>query len=262
MRIAVLAETDKTEPRVAATPETVKKFVALGAEMAVAGRRRIGRRRLRRGLRGRRRDDRRQCARPCWPAADVDPARAPPLGRRNRRREIRRAGDFDHGSVRQREGAGGARQGRRDGLRHGVHAAHHPRADDGRAVVAGQSRRLSRGDRRGRRIWPRLPDDDDGGGHRAGGESLHHGRRRRRPAGDRHGAPARRHRHRHRRAAGDQGTGRIARREIHRGRERGVQAGRDRRPATPRKCRPNIRRRRPNSSPRTSPSRTSSSPPR
>jgi NAD(P) transhydrogenase subunit alpha len=35
MRIAVLAETDKAEPRVAATPETVKKFAALGAEVAV-----------------------------------------------------------------------------------------------------------------------------------------------------------------------------------------------------------------------------------
>lgn len=35
MRIAVLAETDKAEPRVAATPETVKKFVSLGAEVAV-----------------------------------------------------------------------------------------------------------------------------------------------------------------------------------------------------------------------------------
>lgn len=35
MRIAVLAETDAAEPRVAATPETVKKFIALGAEVAV-----------------------------------------------------------------------------------------------------------------------------------------------------------------------------------------------------------------------------------
>jgi NAD(P) transhydrogenase subunit alpha len=35
MRIAVLAETDKSEPRVAATPETTKKFVGLGAEVAV-----------------------------------------------------------------------------------------------------------------------------------------------------------------------------------------------------------------------------------
>jgi NAD(P) transhydrogenase subunit alpha len=36
MRIAVARETDASEPRVAATPETVKKFKALGAEIAVA----------------------------------------------------------------------------------------------------------------------------------------------------------------------------------------------------------------------------------
>jgi len=36
MRIAVARETDAQEPRVAATPETVKKFKALGAEVAVA----------------------------------------------------------------------------------------------------------------------------------------------------------------------------------------------------------------------------------
>ena len=35
MRIAVLAETDHSEPRVAATPETVKKFIGLGADVAV-----------------------------------------------------------------------------------------------------------------------------------------------------------------------------------------------------------------------------------
>ncbi len=35
MRIAVLSETDPAEPRVAAVPETVKKFVGLGAEVAV-----------------------------------------------------------------------------------------------------------------------------------------------------------------------------------------------------------------------------------
>jgi len=35
MKIAVPAETDKVETRVAATPETVKKFVGLGAEVAV-----------------------------------------------------------------------------------------------------------------------------------------------------------------------------------------------------------------------------------
>ena len=36
MRIAVARETDGNEPRVAATPETVKKFKALGADVAVA----------------------------------------------------------------------------------------------------------------------------------------------------------------------------------------------------------------------------------
>jgi NAD(P) transhydrogenase subunit alpha len=35
MKIAIAAETDPAEPRVAGTPETVKKFIALGAEVAV-----------------------------------------------------------------------------------------------------------------------------------------------------------------------------------------------------------------------------------
>ena len=36
MRIAIAAESDPGEPRVAATPETVKKFKTLGAEVVVA----------------------------------------------------------------------------------------------------------------------------------------------------------------------------------------------------------------------------------
>ncbi|HTZ02805.1 MAG TPA: Re/Si-specific NAD(P)(+) transhydrogenase subunit alpha [Xanthobacteraceae bacterium] len=36
MKVAVVAETDSGEPRVAATPETVKKMIGLGAEVAVA----------------------------------------------------------------------------------------------------------------------------------------------------------------------------------------------------------------------------------
>jgi NAD(P) transhydrogenase subunit alpha len=35
MKIAIAAETDSGEPRVAGTPETVKKFISLGAEVAV-----------------------------------------------------------------------------------------------------------------------------------------------------------------------------------------------------------------------------------
>ena len=129
----------------------------------------------------------------------------------------------------QRGGAAGAgrRQGRR--LRDGADAAHHPRAGDGRALLAGEPRRLPRRHRRRRRVRPRHADDDDGGRHRAGGARLRHGRGRRRPAGDRHGAAPRRRRDRDRRAARRQGAGRIARRQVRRRRGRGVQAGRDRR---------------------------------
>lgn len=35
MRIAVPAETDPVEPRVAVTPETVRKYMGLGAEVVV-----------------------------------------------------------------------------------------------------------------------------------------------------------------------------------------------------------------------------------
>jgi H+-translocating NAD(P) transhydrogenase subunit alpha len=35
MRIAVIKETDPNEPRVAITPETIKKYIALGAEVAI-----------------------------------------------------------------------------------------------------------------------------------------------------------------------------------------------------------------------------------
>ena len=35
MKLAVAAETEAGEPRVAATPETVKKLIGLGAEVAV-----------------------------------------------------------------------------------------------------------------------------------------------------------------------------------------------------------------------------------
>ena len=38
MRIAVLSETDKAETRVAATPETVKKYKGLGADVVGPGR--------------------------------------------------------------------------------------------------------------------------------------------------------------------------------------------------------------------------------
>jgi NAD(P) transhydrogenase subunit alpha len=35
MKVAVAAEVDGGEPRVAATPETIKKIIALGADVAI-----------------------------------------------------------------------------------------------------------------------------------------------------------------------------------------------------------------------------------
>ena len=80
-----------------------------------------------------------------------------------------------------------------------------------------------------RGLRPRLSDDDDRGRHHSGGKGVRDGRRRRRPAGDRHRAAAGRRRHRDRRAARHQGAGRKPRRQIPRGRGRGVQERPDRR---------------------------------
>ena len=259
MRIAVAREIDPGEDRVAATPETVKKMHGLGADVAVEPGAGIEIGHPRRRLCRRRRH--RRAADAVNDADIVLKVRRPPAAELARLQEGR-ARHRHHGSLRQRGRAQGDGRCRRHRLRHGAHAAHHPRAGDGRAVEPGQPRRLPGGDRCRRRIRPRAADDDDGGRHGAGGAGLRHGRRRRRPAGDRDRAPARRHRHRDRRAAGRQGAGGEPRRQVHRGRGRGVQAGRDRRPATPRRCRRSTRPSRPRSSPSTSRSRTSSSPPR
>ena len=73
------------------------------------------------------------------------------------------------------------------GFRHGVHAAHHPRAVHGRAVVAVEPRRLQGGDRCGRAFGRALPMMMTAAGTVPAGTRVHHGRRRRRPAGHRHG---------------------------------------------------------------------------
>ena len=119
------------------------------------------------------------------------------------------------------------RQGER--LRDGTDAADHPRPVDGRAVQSGQSGGIPRRRRCRVGIRPRLPHDDDRRRHRAAGPRPDHGRRRRRPSGHRHGKASRRRRVRDRRAAGHQGAGPVARRHLRRGRGRGVQGGPDRR---------------------------------
>ncbi len=52
-------------------------------------------------------------------------------------------------------------QAGRHGLRHGMAAAHHARTGHGRALVAGQHRRLQGGDARRQRVRPLHADADD-----------------------------------------------------------------------------------------------------
>ena len=256
--IGVPAEGDD-EPRIGLTPETVKKLVKAGAEVTVrsgAGLRshfsdvdlqgsRCQDRQERRGGRRRRRCRAHRAPAAAQPRQGDEERRcrgrhARPVLRRGRPRRARQNGHF--------------------AVRHGADAAHLARADHGRAVLAVEPRGLQGGGRCGRRLRARAADDDDGGGHRACRESLRHGRGRRRAAGHRHGAASRRHRHRDGCAPGGQGAGGFARRQVHRGRGRGVQAGGDLPAAMPRKCPTPTRRSRPSSSPSTSRTRTSSSP--
>ena len=148
MKVAIPAEAD-SEPRVAATPDTVKKLKALGADVVVQSGAGREVRRARCGLRGGRRDDRAERRR-CGSRRRRGAEGAPPERGRARELQARRARDRDHGPVRQRGRARRDGQGRRRRLRHGADAAHHARAGDGRAVLAGEPRGLPRGDRRRR----------------------------------------------------------------------------------------------------------------
>ncbi len=184
MKIAVPAEADKAETRVAATPETVKKFIALGAEVSVQAGGRRGRAHHRPGFRGGRRDGRQDRG----GGAEGRRRRIEGAPSRGDGTQVVQAGRDrrgDHGPLRQRRGAQGARGCRPRRLRHGADAAHHAGAVDGRALQPGEPCRLPGGDRGGLVLWPGAANDDDGGGHRAGGARLRHGRRRRGPAGDR-----------------------------------------------------------------------------
>ena len=225
MKVAVLREDPAQEPRVAATPETVKKLIAAGAAVAVesgagaasgladqkyrdagaeiAGSASDALRDADLVLRVRRPENLEGYRRGAAVVALMDPYDSPDALRRMAEAgvsafalelipRITRAQSMDVLSS----------QANLAGYRAVIEAAEH----FGRATA----------------------DDDDGGRHRAGGAHLRHGRRRRRPAGDRHGAPPRRHRQRHRCPPRRQGAGRLARRQVHRGGGRGVQGGGDR----------------------------------
>ncbi len=105
-----------------------------------------------------------------------------------------------------------ARGGGRDQLRDGGDPAHHARAGDGRALLAGRRRRLRRDPDRGAGVRSLLRHDDHGGRHRAAGEGPRARRRGGRAAGDRDGEAARRDRHRLRHPARRLGADRLARR--------------------------------------------------
>ena len=168
--LAVTKERRAGETRVAVTPDAVKKLIALGLD-----------------------------GRSSRPAPGAPPPCPTPTTRPPARRSSPTAAEA---AVRRRHPAQGARAGRRGDrgaearrdrrrpaqsvpgprgagrrwprqgvtrLRHGVRAAHHPRPGDGRALQPGQPRRLPRGDRGGRGLWPGPADDDD---------RRRHGRRR------------------------------------------------------------------------------------
>ena len=145
MKIAVAKEIDPSEPRVAASPDTVKKFKALGVDVAVepgAG--------IKSGL-----PDSEFTA--VGATVSADAVKDADIVIKVKRPEASELGKYKRGAlviaIMDPYGNDAALKAMADcrhrGLRDGTDAAHHPRAGDGRAVEPGQSRRLPRGDRGG-----------------------------------------------------------------------------------------------------------------
>ena len=89
-----------------------------------------------------------------------------------------------------------------------------PRADDGRAQLAGERRRLQGGPHRGQRLPALLPAADDRRRHGQARQRPDPRHRRRRAPGDRHGEAPRRRGQRLRRPARDARAGGVPRREV------------------------------------------------
>ncbi len=218
MKIGIPKERRPEERRVAASPDTAKRLKGMGHDILVEKGAGTGRRLHRRGLCRRGRDHGR---RGFGPGGRDRAQGAGALARRGRQDEDGRGADR-HAPALAEQGSGrGLCQGGAHRLRHGAGAAHHPRPGDGRAVLAGQSRRLQGRARRRRRLRPRHADDDDRGRHDSAGARAGDGRGRRRPAGDRHGAASGRDRLRHRCPLRRQGAGRKPGRHLPRRRSRG-----------------------------------------
>ena len=225
MKIAVAKEVDPSEPRVAISPDTIKKFKALGAEVAIepgAG--------VKSGL-----PDFEFTA--VGATVSADALKDADIVIKVKRPEAGELSKYKRGTlviaIMDPYGNEAALKTIADAGVSAFAMELMPRITRAQAMdvlssqanLAGYRAVIEAAEAFGRA----LSDDDDRGRHRSGGESVRDGRRRGRPAGDRDRAPARRHRHRDRRAPGDQGAGRIARRQVPRGRGRGIQERPDRR---------------------------------
>ena len=146
MRIFVPKETHPGENRVAVVPATAAKFVKLGAEVEVEP-----------GLGASVITATRNTAPPVprsrGPRARSPPPNRPPAAQaargRYRAAEARRHPHQPSRSLQRTRARAGARRGGRDRGLHGNDSAQHDRAEDGCAQLAGEPRRLCRGDPRG-----------------------------------------------------------------------------------------------------------------
>ena len=120
----------------------------------------------------------------------------------------------------------GARRQGRHRARDGQRAAHLARAEVGRAVVDGEHRRLSRGDRGRPRVRALLHRFDHRGGQGPAGQGVRDRRRRGGARGHRHGFGSRRDRARERHASRGRRPDPLARRRV---RARRLRGGRQRR---------------------------------
>ena len=213
MKVGVAKENAPGERRVALVPEALGKLTAAGLDILVETGAGAGSALPDAAYAGRRRDGR------------DDRGALPGRGRRAQGRQaVRRRGrDAAPGPggrrvprPAHRPAAGEVAGGRG---RHGDQPRRDPadalaRADDGRAQLAGQRRRLQGGPDRGERVSALLPAPDHGGRHREARQRPDPRDRRRRPAGHRDGQAPRRRRPCLRRPARDARAGGEPRREV------------------------------------------------
>ena len=227
MVLAVPRESWPGERRVAATPETVAKLVGMGFEVRIESQAGLPASFADDAYAEGRRHHRARHRRPVV-VGGCPPEGAAALPRRSGPAEAGR--DAHQLPVAGEEQGPHRPAGRAQGPRHrdGPDPAHHAGAEDGRAVVDGQHRRLSRRRRSRRLLRPLLHRADDGRRQGAGRQGAGHRRRRGRPGRDRRGPRPRRHRARVRHARGGEGTGQEHGRRVHRTRRARRRRGRRR----------------------------------